>query len=631
MTDITTTSTTTERPVLVENALGLIAQAKMAAEAYEREDLVTRLAGSRARLIDPAFHILIVGEFKQGKSSLVNALLNAPVCPVDDDIATSAPTAVRYAQEPSAAVMLWPPDASDADEKPDPVRQEIPVDQIQHYVTETANPGNERRVHSVEIGVPRQLLANGLVLVDTPGVGGLGSVHSSITIGALPMADAVVFVSDASQEFSEPELHFLKTARSMCPNVLCVLTKTDFYPEWRKIRDLDEGHLRDAKIKADILPVSSSLRTQALESDDAELDGESGFPDLVRYLQQEIVANAEAFSARAACNDVSSVVDQLDAKFQAERQALDQPEKAADLVAGLEKAKERADRLRGQAAKWQQTLGDGVGDLSSDIDHDLRSRIRAILQETDVVIEETDPVDMWEEFEPWLYRRAGEDVANNYKVLQGRAEELAERVGEHFSEGQENVTAGLDLGGAALDVNQLVQVEADLEVKRMGVRESMFTGVRGGYMGVIMFSALGGMVGLALGPLLPVAAGLMMGRKSLKDEKQRQLNNRRAQGKNAVRKYLDEVSFVAGKDTRDRLRQIQRQLRDHYSTRAEELNRSLAESLKSAQHAVQTDQSARQGRLRDVDAELGRIRNLKKAVRELSKELEPAAVASASV
>ena len=69
----------------------------------------------------------------------------------------------------------------------------------------------------VEIGVPRPLLADGLVLVDTPGVGGLGSVHGAITSAALPMADGVLFVSDASQEFSEPEMTFLKQARVDVP------------------------------------------------------------------------------------------------------------------------------------------------------------------------------------------------------------------------------------------------------------------------------------------------------------------------------------------------------------------------------------------------------------------------------
>ena len=49
------------------------------------------------------------------------------------------------------------------------------------------------------------------------------------------------FVSDASQEYSGPELEFMRTARSLCPNVGCVMTKIDFYPAWRKILDLDAG------------------------------------------------------------------------------------------------------------------------------------------------------------------------------------------------------------------------------------------------------------------------------------------------------------------------------------------------------------------------------------------------------
>jgi ribosome biogenesis GTPase A len=86
-----------ERSHAVDQALGAIVQAKGAIRAYKREDLAGRLEAAKERLEDPAFHVLVVGEFKQGKSSLINALLNAPVCPVDDDIATSAPTAVKDA------------------------------------------------------------------------------------------------------------------------------------------------------------------------------------------------------------------------------------------------------------------------------------------------------------------------------------------------------------------------------------------------------------------------------------------------------------------------------------------------------------------------------------------------------
>jgi len=618
-----------ERSPAVGEALGAIVQAKAAIRAYKREDLAGRLEGARERLEDPAFHVLVVGEFKQGKSSLINALLNAPVCPVDDDIATSAPTAVRWAEQPSAEVLYRPPEATGEEERAEPEREQIDFDRVHEYVTEGANPQNERRVHSVEIGIPRQLLADGLVLVDTPGVGGLGSAHSSITIGALPMADAVIFVSDASQEFSGPELDFLKTARSMCPNLLCVLTKTDFYPEWRKIRELDEGHLKNAGVKAVILPISSTLRAQAVESDDQELNDESGFPAMVDYLQREVIANADALTVKAACNDILGVVDQLAAQFQAERKGLQDPEQAAEVMSKLESAKAQADRLRGQAAKWQQTLGDGIADLQGDVDHDLRTRIRRIMQESDEVTEETDPADTWEEFEPWLYRRAGEDIANNYQFLQLRTRELSHQVAEHFAADEQEVALEFTVGDPIQLVDQ-VSVEAAIDVEVMGAGAKLWTGVRGGYMGVIMFSMLGGMIGIALGPLLPVAAGLVLGRKSLREEKERQLAMRRNQAKNAVRKYMDEVQFQVSKDSRDTLRRVQRQLRDHYTARADELMRSVTETLNAAAQNAKGDQATRQQRLKDVSAELDRIQKLRQNVRKVAKEADAPAPISAS-
>jgi hypothetical protein len=113
---------------------------------------------------------------------------------------------------------------------------------------------------------------------------------------------------------------------------------------------------------------------------------------------------------------------------------------------------------------------------------------------------------------------------------------------------------------------------------------------------------------------LPVAAGLVMGRKALKDEQARQLLLRRNAARNAVRRYVDEVQFMAGKDSRDTLRRVQRQLRDHYTARAEELQRSLTESQGAAQRVVQADQQTRTQRLQAVDAELTRLQGLRKQV-----------------
>ena len=100
-------------------------------------------------------------------------------------------------------------------------------------------------------------------------------------MSALPSADAVLLVSDAAQEYTGPELEFLGAAMKLCPNVGCVLTKTDLYPHWRRIDELDRGHLRDAGIRAEIFPVSSTLRLLAAKNQDTAMLDESGFRELV--------------------------------------------------------------------------------------------------------------------------------------------------------------------------------------------------------------------------------------------------------------------------------------------------------------------------------------------------------------
>jgi hypothetical protein len=612
-----------QRSATVQQALSVVDLGRQATTAYSRPDLSDRLALTRKRLSDPAFHVFVIGEFKQGKSSLVNALLNAPVCPVDDDIATSVPTAIRFGDPPAAAV-LFDPGGEQSDPTREPIREPIAVEQVASYVTEAADPTGERRVSSVEVSLPRKLLADGLVIVDTPGVGGLGSAHSAATIGALPMADAVVFVSDASQEFTGPELEFLQTARRMCPNVVCVLTKIDFYPSWRKIRDLNVDHLARAGVTADILCVSSSLRVHALRSNDRELNRESGFPQLAGYLQNEIAANAEKLSVRTAANDLVAVAAMLESQFRSERQALDDPDQAQQVVDNLTELKAKAERLKSGVSKWQQTLSDGVIDLQADVDHDLRGRLRQVTRQADAALDASDPADTWDEFQAWLYRRVAEDVVHNYTFLHTRAQELTARVAEHFGEDGSDIVVELDVANPT-EVLTGVDANTDVDLMKMGVGGQGLSALKGSYGGMLMFGMLGNMIGLAIANPATVVIGLFMGRSALRGEKDRQLNMRRNQARQAHRKYTDEVGFVVGKDSRDTLRRTQRRMRDFFAARAEELHRSTSGALAAAQQAVKSDASSRQKRLRDVDAELKRIAVLRDKAYALAPELEPAA------
>src|SRR5262249_38402496 len=138
--------------------------------------------------------------------------------------------------------------------------QPIELTDFEQLVTRTDRDRQATTLSAVDVSLPRQLLRDGLVLVDTPGVGGgLSSAQAAATLRALASADAVVFVTDASQELSAPELALLRQAKDLCPQLVCALTKTDFYPEWRRILDINRAHLRRAQLDVTLLPLSAPL------------------------------------------------------------------------------------------------------------------------------------------------------------------------------------------------------------------------------------------------------------------------------------------------------------------------------------------------------------------------------------
>lgn len=595
----------------VPAAVELVDLALKATSAYQRPDLGSRLQHTRRRLADPDVRVLVVGEFKQGKSQLVNALVNAPVCPVDDDIATAVPTVVKHAETTSVTLVR--------ESSPDtpPERTEVPVARLAEYVSEAGNPGNRAMLTYAEVGLPRKLLAGGLVLVDTPGVGGLGSAHGAATMSALPSADAVLLVSDAAQEYTGPELEFLDAAMKLCPNVACVITKTDLYPHWRRIMELDRGHLRHAGIDTEVFPVSSMLRLHAAKTQDSDLMDESGFRELVNFLLRKVVAQSDDLDRRSTSQDVLAVAEQLASGMKAELAIQENPERLDVLVGELTRAKARADELRERSSRWQVTLNDGTADLQSDIDYDLRDRLRSIGREAEQLIDDADPDKVWEQFSEWFHQQVSSAASANFVWAAERARWLAERVAEHFAEGADIALPELrfDERGIAGTVDALERPRAE----KFGAGEKALSGMRGGYMGGLMFlmplSLIPG-VGLAA-PIVAGGAALLLGRKQLKDDMKRSLQRRQSDAKAAVRKHIDEVTFQVGKDSRDMLRRTQRQLRDHFGTLAEEVSTSLAGSVAAAQSAVKTTTSERERRIRDLKAELARIGGLSDRARAL--------------
>jgi len=616
-------------PVTAGQLGKLLEQGLQLVGSGDRADLRRRLEQAMARLQDPSIRVIVVGEFKQGKSKLINALVNAPVCPVDDDIATSVPTVVRYGEPASAAVLVPAPDNAAPDSAPteNPAgdaggggieRRPVELTDLPALVSEQGNPGNSRRIAAAEVCLPRRLLTGGLSIIDSPGVGGMGSTHTLTTLTALPTADAMLLVSDASQEYTEPELRFLRQAMRITPNVAAVLSKTDLYPDWRRVAELDRAHLEQVAPDIQLLPLSADLRLEAARLQDSELNDESGFPALVAHLRNDVVGKAERIQRRSVSQDLLSVTENLRLSLQSELDALENPGGTPQLLAELEQARTEADHLRKRSARWQLTLSDGINDLIADMEYDLRDRLRGIQREAENAIDQGDPGPVWTQFSQWLEECVAAAVSDTFVWTSERSQWLAAQVAEHFAADEVSLPVlHVSDSGDALDP---VEQMPELDPGRVNPVQKVLIGMRGSYGGVLMFGLLTGIFGMALINPLSVGAGLLLGRKAYREDKETRLKRRQGEAKARVRRQLDDVTFQVGKQLKDRLRLVQRTIRDHFTEIADEYHRSLSDSVAAAQKAANSYAQEKEGRIRDIRAELKKVDELHWAAEAVAAE-----------
>ena len=595
------------------HALETVDLAIQGARAYEREDLAERLSSARRLLSDSNVMVHVVGEFKQGKSSLVNALLMAPICPVDDDIATAVSTEVRYAEQVCASASFESLEGSGGTGW----TEAISPSEIAAYASESGNPGNCRRLRSVTVGIDRPLLASGLVLVDTPGVGGLGSIQNAAALSTLPQSHAVLFVSDASQELTAAELRFLGTVQDLCPTIVMILSKTDLYAHWEQMLRLDQAHLERRQIPIEVLPLSSEVRGRAARTSDQEMNNESGFPPLVRKLG-EVVTSSERLALDAVATQVLSAVDQLEVIARAHRAALVDPAALPALISELTAAKQRADALRERSARWQQLLQDGFSDIASDIDFDLRDRARTVLHEAEAAISEGDPAKNWDEFEAWLRQRLAAEALENYAMFVRRAKEVAVDVSDHLALAEADVIRVREVAAPVDLIGEFAVDSKFLGRKTKGAGLATF---QKAYSGMLMFTMLTHLAGLVILPVfLPVAGlapALLMGRAGLMDDRRRKLEQRRAEAKATVRRFVDDFNMQVGKDSRDAVRHVQRELRSTCADRVTELQRSASEALAATQASVTSTESASAQRER-IDSDLVTLGSLRSRMDDLA-------------
>lgn len=179
-----------------------------------------RLDGLTSRLEDNNFEVALFGRVSSGKSSLLNRLLGYDLLPVGINPITAVPTRLQYGPDVRAIVSFGTGRS-----------EEVSIQEFAALVSERENPGNLKNVTRAMIEVPSSRLSEGIVLVDTPGLGSLAKRGAAETFAYLPSCDLALLLVDAGSTLNEEDVGTLRIIEEAGISSLVLLSKSDLLGE----------------------------------------------------------------------------------------------------------------------------------------------------------------------------------------------------------------------------------------------------------------------------------------------------------------------------------------------------------------------------------------------------------------
>jgi len=318
----------------------------------------------RQKLAANQFNLVVMGQFKRGKSTLINALLGSELLPTAVVPLTSVVTIVRFGELPRSLVYFH-----------DGRRQEIALQAIADYTTERNNPNNQKQVERVEIEYPADFLRDGVRLIDTPGVGSVFGHNTDAAYEFLPQADAVLFLVTADPPISETELQFLADVREHAGKIFFVKNKIDHLsPE-----DLTESlaftravlakdlQVEPAAVK--IFPLSAKWALAGRLHNDAEQLAKSRLREIERTLGDFLMHEKGALLLQNTARRAHRLLKEAAGLLELEGKALATPQ--AGLAQKIAAFEQHQNEIQQQQAALEDLLKGGVRRILENYDDEV--------------------------------------------------------------------------------------------------------------------------------------------------------------------------------------------------------------------------------------------------------------------
>jgi ribosome biogenesis GTPase A len=291
-----------------------------------QQEILERLAQLRARLGRGLLRVAVLGQFKRGKSTLLNALLGVPILPTGITPVTAIPAFIKAGSRTTARI------AFKGSKEPLLISDEAEIPAIlEEYISETGNPRNRLSVESVELEVRSEFLDQGIVLVDTPGVGSTLLHQTQAAEAILTECDVALFVVSPDPPITETEVNYLNKVQELIPRIFFALNKIDLLDG--RERGIAEHFLANVlKEQPSIVQpvrifcVSAKQGLRAKQMGDTQAFAASGIENLEQVLAGELAREKQAIALAVGRQRAISLISELLFQSELEHKALLMPE-----------------------------------------------------------------------------------------------------------------------------------------------------------------------------------------------------------------------------------------------------------------------------------------------------------------
>ncbi len=340
------------------------------AQDQQQAEVAARVDGLRRKIADRVFRVAVAGEFSSGKSALINALLGENLLPTGLEACTAVVTRIRHAlpdEEPGVFVSFRKSG-----------RRRIERDGLRAHLTFEADGSDDAPVEAEVLLPAGTFLDHGIELVDTPGVNDPDARGEQVTLGFLPQADAIVFLTHAARAFKQSELEFLRDriGEQDRERVLFVVNACDLLDDEE---DFDDLRARASAVLGDhfesprVHLVSARSGLQARQGGDAEAWKDCGMQAFSEGLDHLLVQERGVAELERLRSHAASFRDDLARRLQVRIQTLGMDEAIRSRRGG--RVREQLSILEQQQQDVQRLVESGFEEVRRAAESTLESEL----------------------------------------------------------------------------------------------------------------------------------------------------------------------------------------------------------------------------------------------------------------